>query len=861
MDPIGTYSTPSIQAGVLTFLLTDVEGSTTRWQEDLDGMRKSISIHDELMTLSIQEHGGHILTERGEGDSFFAVFTRASDALAAALAAQRRLRGQDWDAGPLLLVRMAIHAGEAGADFRGPDVNRCARLRSAGHGGQVLVSGSAEMLAREHLPAGVSLVDDGRHRLKDLQEPLHVFELRHPDLPGTYPPLRSLDSYRHNLPVQLTNFVGREHEVAEVRDLLAAHRLVTLTGSGGSGKTRLALQVAGELVEVFTDGVWFIDLAPVVDPASVPGAVAFALGFTEEPGRELAVVISSRLRDRSLLLVVDNCEHLLDGVVSVVDLLLQSDERLVVLATSREPLRIGGEHRWRVPGLVDTEAVRLFRERASDSLEPWPELEPIVAEICNRLDGIPLAIELAARRVDTLGLAELERRLEDRFKVLTGGNRAALPRQQTLRGAVAWSHDLLSDHERAVFRCLATFDGGFDLAAAEAVCGPELSPLESLPNLVDKSLLVVEATGASVRYRLLDTLRAYAAEQLNESGEASAVAYRHLDYFVDLANRAYEQRLDAGERWLNQLEREHNNLRRALDFSIEASQEKGLLLAGALGWFWKEHSHYAEGRRWLELMLKQPHAEGRALARAVGAAGLLATWVGDHESSHRYLLQSLSLWRAAADQFEVALALEALGWRHFTENQELESQRRFEECLEISRELGDDRLITRAMSGVCQILMALHETKRARPLMDEFLARGRQADDPVAIHLGLHYFADAALIEGECELAEAKYHESLMAILKIGDKIETSFEVQGMAMAAGGLGRGTRALVLGGAMEMAWKRLGADIDVRFWNELMDRYFGQAREQLGAETAAAAWHKGGAMPFDEAVEYALDLSRG
>ncbi|HSP08480.1 MAG TPA: NB-ARC domain-containing protein [Candidatus Dormibacteraeota bacterium] len=859
MDLPRSYSTPGLQAGTLTFLLTDVEGSTARWQVEAEAMRKSIWLHDELMTLSITEHKGHILTERGEGDSFFAIFARPSDALAAALAAQQRLQRVHWRGGPPLQVRMAIHVGEAGGDYRGPDVNCCARLRSAAHGGQVLVSASAEALIRGHLPAGATLVDEGRHRLKDLHEPLHVFQLGHPSLRGDFPPLRSLENHHHNLPIQLTSFIGREHEVTEIRRMLEAHRLVTLTGPGGSGKTRLALQVAGELIDSFDDGIWFVDLAPVIDSTSIPGAFAMALGFAEEPGRNLADVIGSRLRGLELLLVVDNCEHLLEGVAKLIEVLLQSNEQLIVLTTSRESLRLAGEHRWLVPPLVDIEAVHLFRTRASGPLEPWTELEPAVAEICKRLDGIPLAIELAARRVETLGLAELVRRLEDRFKVLTGGSRTALPRQQTLRGAIAWSHDLLTDDERRLFRILAVFDGGFDLEACQAVCGEELSPLDGLSNLVDKSLLVVEPRGAAVRYRLLDTLHAFAAERLQESGEANEFAHRHLDHYLELANEAYQNRLRSGELWLQRLEQDHNNLSRALEFSVRSSRYKSLLLVGALGWFWKEHSHYMEGRRWLDLVLKDPHAEGAALARAVGAAGLLATWVGDHEGAHHHLLESLRLWRAAGGQLEVALALEALGWHHFSANEEVDAQRRFEECLDISRELDDESLIIKAMSGVSQILVALHETGRARPLAQELLTRGRRSNDLVAIHNGFHYLADVALIEGDCETAEAAYRDSLLAILKVGDQLETSFEIQGGAMAAAGLGRASRALVLGGAMEMAWERLGADVEVRFWTGLMNRYFGMARTQLGPEAAAATWLEGRAMSFDDAVRYALEQS--
>jgi predicted ATPase/class 3 adenylate cyclase len=525
-----------LPTGTVTFLFTDIEGSTRLWEQHPDAMRHVIARHDDLAAEVILHHAGLLVKSRGEGDSLFTVFSRPTDALAAACALQQAFLTESWPAETPLRVRMALHAAPAErreGDYYGPGVNRCARLRAVAHGGQVLLSQATADRVREHLPADVSLRDLGSHRLKDLQRPEHLFQLLHPELPSDFPPLRSLEAFAHNLPAQLTRFVGREQEIAAVNDLLAHARLLTLTGVGGTGKTRLALQVAADLLEEYPDGVWLVELAPLADPTLVPQTVASALGVREEPRRPLTATLTDHLRPKSLLLVLDNCEHLLTASAQLADALLRACPKLRILASSREGLGVLGEQTYRVPSLSlpdhkhlppletlqEFEAVQLFADRARLSQATFaltPANARAVAQVCERLDGIPLALELAAARVKALPVEQIVQRLEDRFRLLTGGSRTALPRQQTLRAAMDWSYDLLTEEERALLRRLSVFTGGFTLAAAEAVCAEngieEGDVLDLLTRLVEKSLAVYEAELGEGRYRLLETVRGHRRE-------------------------------------------------------------------------------------------------------------------------------------------------------------------------------------------------------------------------------------------------------------------------------------------------------------------------------------------------------------
>jgi predicted ATPase/class 3 adenylate cyclase len=530
-----------LPTGTVTLLLADVESSTRLWETQPDEMTAAIARLDQAVSDAIAAHHGVRPVEQGEGDSFVIAFGRASDAVACALELQQA---------PLAPIRLRIgmHTGEVRlrdeGNYIGPTINRTARLRDLAHGGQTVLSGATEPLVVDQLPTGASLTDLGAHPLRDLPRPERVVQLCHPDLRNEFPPLRTPSTVdAHNLPVQLTNFIGRQAETKNVREALAGNRFVTLTGAGGSGKTRLAVHVAAQVVAEFSDGVWYVDLAPITNPDVVPVAAARALGLPDQPGRSTIDTLLRFVRDRRMLVVLDNCEHLLDASATLVTSLLAAAPGLTVLATSREPLGVPGEAMWQVPSLSLTdEAIELFADRARLARTDFTVTDDnasAVAEICRRLDGMPLAIEFAAARVRALSLAEIVNSLHDRFRLLTGGSRTAVRRQQTLRASVDWSHALLSEPERVLFRRLAVFLGGFDLDAARSVAASDVAEryqvLDQLSLLVDKSLVVAESTGGRTRYRLLETVRQYALEKLGESAEADAVRTRHRNHYAAMA--------------------------------------------------------------------------------------------------------------------------------------------------------------------------------------------------------------------------------------------------------------------------------------------------------------------------------------
>jgi predicted ATPase/class 3 adenylate cyclase len=550
-----------LPTGTVTLLFTDIEGSTQHWEERPDEMSPALRRHDELLRAAIEAHGGHVF--KTMGDQFCAAFFEASDAIAAAADAQHTLANEDWSAVGGLAVRMALHSGatdERDGDYFGPAVNRVARLLGIVHGGQIVASGATALLLRGLMPQRTELRDLGEHRLKDLIEPEHVWQLVAPGLRETFPPLASLGSLPNNLPRQVTPLIGREDVLAEIEPLVVEHPLVTLVGTGGVGKTRLALQAGADLLDGLADGVWFVELAPLRDPSLVVNTIASTFGLREQANRSMFDVLVQYLRPRRLLLILDNCEHLIEEAACVADAILRAAPKVRIVATSREPLRIAAEHIYRVPSLASPSgnsltaegalrygAVALFAERARAADAKFAltdETAPIVAEICRRLDGIALAIELAAARVRVMAPRQLAQKLDERFRVLTSGSRTALPRQQTMRALIDWSHDLLSEQEQRLFRRVAIFVGGWTLQAAEAVCtdgtleAPDI--IDLLSSLVEKSLVVAEVEQDSTRYRLIESTRAFALEKLEQSGEREALARRHAQWTGALGDRADE---------------------------------------------------------------------------------------------------------------------------------------------------------------------------------------------------------------------------------------------------------------------------------------------------------------------------------
>ena len=707
-----------LPTGTVTLLLADVEGSTRLWQTQPEEMTAAIARLDRAVCEVISAHHGVRPVEQGEGDSFVVAFSRASDAVACALELQRA---------PLapIRLRIGVHTGEVQlrdeGNYIGTTVNRTARLRDLAHGGQTVLSGVTEDLVVDRLPADAWLTDLGSHQLRDLPRLERVVQLCHPDLRNDFPPLRVRETVvAPNLPVQFTSFVGREADMIDVRRILADNRFVTLTGAGGVGKTRLAVEVAAQVSGGFGGGVWYVDLAPITDPDLVPVTVTRALGLPDQRGRSTMDTLLRFVGDRRMLLVLDNCEHLLDASAALVVGLQGACPAVTLVATSREPIGVAGEVSWRVPSLSLADgAIELFTDRARrvrPDFRLTDEIAAIVAEICRRLDGVPLAIELAAARVRVLSPTEIRDSLHDRFRLLTGGARTAVRRQQTLRASVDWSHALLTEPERILFARLAVFMGGFDLHAAEAVaCGGDVERfqvLDLLTLLVDKSLVVAESTSGPTRYRLLETVRQYALEKLGESGDADTVRARHRDYYTAMAALLDTPASTGHERRLEQADTEIDNLRAAFAWSCDNSDfDLASQLASSLQQLWLVRGRIREGLAWLDAALIDRNADPFGVAPAVRARALADK-------------ATLNASMGATDSMEQAL-----------------------QALAIAREVDDPALLLRALTACSSI--AVYDPEVARPYFAEGIALARSMGDGWRLGQILAWQAFGAVIVGD----------------------------------------------------------------------------------------------------------------
>ncbi len=679
-----------LPTGTVTFVFTDIEGSTQRWERYPAEMEQAIRRHDELMRSAVAEFGGYVF--KTVGDEFCAAFNRPPNAVSAILAAQRQFALGDFSAIDGLRVRAAIHTGtaeERDGDYFGRPVNRVARLLAIGHGGQVLVSGVSADLVQGALPPQVSLRDLGEHRLRDLARPEQVYQLLAPDLPADFPPLRSLDVLPNNLPLQLKSFVGRETEIAEITALLGRRRLVTLVGSGGVGKTRTSLQVAANLLDGSGDGVWLIELAPLVSGDLVPSAVAHALGFALPAHGDPAGNISGALKSSHVLLVFDNCEHIVEPVAHVISTILRDCPHVRVLASSRQSLGIEGEETFRMPSLgtppeedgphllamdaLRSAAIALFVDRAvavDKRFTLTDENAPVIADICRRLDGIPLAIELAASRVKILSPRQLSQRLDERFRVLTGGSRDVLPRQQTLRALIDWSYDLLDERERVLFRRLCIFVNGFTLEGATSVGGreglDEIDLFDVLASLVDKSLVIAEPVGDSLRYRILGSTRIYGLEKLSDAGERDLIAGRHLQYLCDrFATLCADKERTARRTELNEaLASELEDVRAALDAALTRPDvPAGGRLLASIGTAWEPLGLNAEGITRKETFLSAvPSHESVLLARLGSTLSDMLSHSGRKERALEVGSQAVAIARESGDGPTLADALDKYAW-------------------------------------------------------------------------------------------------------------------------------------------------------------------------------------------------------
>ena len=716
------------QSGFTTYLFTDIEGSTRLWDQEPERMRPALARHDDLTREAVELNRGRIVKTTGDG--FHAVFDDPLDGLAATLQLQLSLTDPAATAGVPLRVRCGLHAGvdeRRDNDFFGPVVNRAARIMNAAHGGQILLSQAVVALIVERLPPNVALRDLGRVRLRDLTNSEVVYQVIHPQLRQEFPALRSLEVTPNNLPQQVTTFVGRKREQAEVKTALRKARLLTLSGIGGLGKTRLSLQIAADVVAEYLDGVWFVEFAPIADERLVPQAVATVLGVKEETGRPVIEALIKYVRDRSLLIVLDNCEHLVHACAELAKQLLQSGAGVKILASSREHFNIAGETVYTVPPLsvpepdgrisaetiVHCEAVHLFIERAM-AVQPAFRLTeqnaPAVVEICRRLDGIPLALELAAARARSLSVEQIAARVNDRFRLLTSGDRTALPRQQTLRALIDWSYDLLTEKERIVFRRVGVFAGGWTLEAAEAVgSGDEVDRsevLDLLADLVDKSLVMMQAGGG--RYGLLETVRQYAQERLSVSGESDAVRKRHLDFYLAFAEKAGVG-LAGPEQpaFLQQLDLDRENVLAAHAFCIHNADaaDSGYRLVHAIRLYWFTRGLLNLGHRVTVEAVSIPAVTLASISRckALWVAGQISSAMGRYGEAQTYLQESLSMARVLDDRRMIVSVLNVLGHTALGQGDRDAARRHSVEALTLASKLDSKRQIAVASNALAQI--------------------------------------------------------------------------------------------------------------------------------------------------------------
>jgi predicted ATPase/class 3 adenylate cyclase len=872
----------NLPTGTVTFLFTDIEGSTRLLQQLKDTYTDVLVECRRLVRMAIQERGGREVGT--EGDALFAAFPSAREALLAAVAAQQRILRHPWPDGAAVRVRMGLHTGEARVaedGYVGIDVHRAARIAAVAHGGQILLSDSMSLLLSRNLPAGMTLRDLGLQRLKDLDEAEHLFQVVHPDLPADFPSLKSQHRPPTNLPIQLTSFVGREREVNEITRLVSATSLVTLTGIGGSGKTRLALKVASAVLEDYAGGVWLVELAALSDPELVPKAVASTLDVPEQPGRPMLETLTEALRTRALLLVLDNCEHLLAACAALAETLLRASPDLRILATSREPLDVPGEAVRRVPSLAIPasrdvlspeeltryDSVRLFVDRAAlirPEFAVTPRNAPAVAQVVTRLDGIPLAIELAAARVKALTVEQIAVRLDDRFRLLTGGSRRSLPRQQTLRAAMDWSYDLLPPEERIMLRRLSVFVGGWTLETAECVCagGPIVRDevLDLLTKLVDKSLVIVEAHRDEVRYRLPETVREYALDRSLESpGETMELRMRHKHWYLDLAERGNSLFGRPEETLLHKrFEVEHDNLRAALGWSLEeqGSVDAALRMAAALGPFWNGYSHYTEGRQWLARALAQSGGiVSSARGRALDYAAVLAWRHGDFEEALALSEASITALQGLAETPRLADAYRHRGLVSLRQGDFAAATVSFEKSLALARQCAEKWLIAYALSMLATVARYEGHHDKAWALSEECVALSREVGGKRAIAYATRLAGDVARSRADLSSAARFYNESLALYQEAGDKGIAQDCLEGLAAVAAILGQYRRAMHLFATVEAIRETLGLTL-APFDQDIHDAHVLAARAALGDTAFRAAWTEGRATTLEQAVEYAL-----
>ncbi|MDL1862112.1 adenylate/guanylate cyclase domain-containing protein, partial [Betaproteobacteria bacterium PRO7] len=817
----------------VTYLFTDIEGSTRLWEEAPERMRLALARHDALCHAAVERHRGTIVKTTGDG--VHAAFDSAHDALAAAVDMQLALAAPEAGDGIVLRIRCGLHRGvdeRRAGDFYGREVNRAARIMSAAHGGQILVSQAVADAVRTDPPADVSLRDLGAVRLRDLAAPERVYQVIHPRLRAEFPALRSLDATPNNLAQQLNSFVGRSRELADVRRLLAANRLVTLLGMGGIGKSRLSVQLGAEVLDDYPDGVWLIELAPLADAQLVPQAVAAVLGVKEEAGGTVLDALLKFARDRTLLIILDNCEHLVHACADVAKRLLQAGPKVKILATSRDALQIAGETVFQLAplaapdpraqaaaeALAQSDAVRLFVDRAG-AAQPAFRLTAnnarTVAAICHQLDGIPLALELAAARTRALSVEAIAARLHERFKLLVTGDRTVLPRQRTLRALIDWSYDLLAPPERTLFQRLSIFAGGWTLEAAEAVgAGGDIEAadvLDLLARLVEKSLVIADIEGG--RYRMLETVRQYALERLREAGDEETARTRHLEYYLALAERALSELAGPLQgQWLARLDCERDNLLAAIGWSAQADDRasSGLRLVYALRPYWLNRGLLMLGCQVTVEVLAWPALQQRDIqrCRALFGAGQLCFFSGRDREARIHLTESLDIARALGRSDMIARVLQPLGMACLSEHDFDTARTHLEEALALAREQGNPRELAGALNSVAMLRRMEGALAEAESMYRQTVEAARAIGDQESIAIGLLNLAMVQVLSGRNDEAAPNLVEADAIGRQIGSQpVERSF-LEACAGVAAARGDFERAVLYFGSAEMQREQTG-----------------------------------------------------
>ena len=911
--PVAPRSIPPapLPAGAVTFLFTDIESSTAHWERDAEWMKQAEETSHRLVAAAVDLHHGVVF--KIVGDGMCAAFESVSGALAAAVAAQLALGEEDWEAGEGLRIRMAVHTGTAfptDGDYLGPPLNRCARLLDAGHGGQILLSSTSAGLARAEPLEGAELVNMGRFHLPGLSNPEEIHQLVSERLPGKFPALRVPPVSRSNLPAQTSKFIGRTEALAHLESILAETRLLTLVGAGGAGKTRLALELGTREVEHYPDGVWLVELAPIVDSELIIAAIAESLGVARRPTETLTVSVMEHLRTRRTLVILDNCEHVVDAIAEWVDAALRSAPNLTLLATSRTGLGVDGEHRWQVPPLglppigasieqlLDSEAVRLFADRAAQVRVGFSidsDNVATVARICRDLDGMPLAIELGAARVKTLSVHDLAERVGDRFALLTGGNRTALSRHKTLRAVVEWSYELLNEPERQLFAALSVFAGGFNLAGAEAVGGPDLDTLNVLDSLIDQSLVTAEIRNRSeARYRMLETLRQYGDEVL---ADRETVAARHSGFYLELAEEG-ARRLRMESDWYERLDRELDNLRKAIGWTLGpgGQAETAARCAVALREFWQVRGHWREAQHWLDLCLEQAdQLPTRLVGQLHHAAGVTSALRRDYDRAFPHLEAALELFRQSGRPADVADALFDLSQaaaRHgdYARAETLLSESRAlyekdgnqtglaEACCVLAqvavfrgdreeagiqgrearrrfRELGDQYGEAWILSVMGESAFSHGDLEEAADLFQSAATLADEIHIPQFVANGLQGLGDVESARGHQRKARRFLNESLRINREIGDTLFVAGVFASLAAVAARQNEYRQAARLWGLEGRLREELGGMPSRRRGGRYdgdFEELQGLAREALGEGRFAAALAEGAGMTVDEAA---------